>query len=76
MSWGCNDNLDQIEETRTAAQDEAASVQAYGTGKSWQIGVLIIQTFQRGRAALEGKTTLLLQLNLNRWNDGVFKLFI
>ena len=30
---GCNNNLDQIEETGTAVQDGAASIQTYGKGK-------------------------------------------
>lgn len=76
VPWGCNNNLDQIEETRTAVQDEAASVQTYGTGESWQIGVLIIQTFHWGRAVLEGKTTSLVQLNFNGHSEAAFQSLI
>lgn len=50
--WGGNSILDHIDETRLAVCSEAASDQTYGTGGSWQIGILIIQTFHRGRAAL------------------------
>lgn len=69
MPWGYGNN--QIVQTWPTVHDKTASIQTYETGKSWQIGVLIIQTFQRGRAAQEGKTTSFVQLNLNRQSEGV-----
>lgn len=34
------------------------------------------QTFYRSRAAMRGKTTSLVQLNLGGWIEGAFQLFI